>query len=71
MGEATAGILDYANVRMADNSACKDIGLFYATTRSRRIDKGQAIDNVGIRPDISLSKDKNWIVEAMQFLDKK
>lgn len=71
MGEQTGGVLDYANVRFSKPSPCKDITLFYATTRSRRIDKGMAIDNIGIKPKIVLSKDKDWIAEAARYLSIK
>nr|WP_255670488.1 S41 family peptidase [Mucilaginibacter sp. UR6-11] len=68
MGGHTAGVLDYANIRGADFS-CMPYMLYWATSRSRRIDQGLAIDNVGIRPDKYLSPQQNWIEEAKHFLE--
>lgn len=63
MGEPTAGVLDYSNMRAADFS-CMPYMLYWATSRSRRIDEGLAIDNVGIMPDKVLRPEQNWIDEA-------
>lgn len=71
MGTHSAGILDYANVRTSAPSPCRDIGLYFATTRSRRIDMGQGIDNRGIRPDIVLTKKKDWIAAAVAYMETK
>lgn len=68
MGHHTAGVLDYSNVRPVTSIPCKDLMLFVATTRSRRVDKGQGIDNVGIQPNIVLARDKDWIREALKYL---
>ncbi len=72
MGQPTAGVLDYANMRSAD-FPCYSLRLDYATTRSRRIDVGMGVDNKGIAPDILLENDTDWIHEAVSFLnhDKK
>jgi C-terminal processing protease CtpA/Prc len=70
MGQASAGVLDYANVRTSATPPCKDIALYYATSRSRRIDKGWGIDNIGIQPKVQLTKDSDWIQEALKFLAK-
>ncbi|PSL49463.1 peptidase S41-like protein [Chitinophaga niastensis] len=70
MGEATAGVLDYANMREVA-LPCMPYTLYYATTRSRRIDMGKGIDNVGLQPAIKLNSSQNWIVEAQQYLEKK
>jgi C-terminal processing protease CtpA/Prc len=51
-------------------SPCKEIEFHYSTTRSSRIDKGQGIDNIGIKPDIPLSNDQDWIEEASHYLEK-
>jgi hypothetical protein len=69
MGQPTAGVLDYANVRVAA-FPCLPFALNYATTRSRRVDMGKGIDNVGIKPDIVLTIDKDWVAEAREFLEK-
>ncbi|MFN7118979.1 MAG: hypothetical protein ACK4TA_19425 [Saprospiraceae bacterium] len=47
MGQASGGVLDYSNMREASlgNSI---FTLFHATSRSRRIDVGKGIDNVGL-----------------------
>lgn len=69
MGEPTAGVLDYANVRGADFS-CMPYMLYWATTRSKRIDQGMGIDNVGIMPDKKLKPEEDWINEAKRFVEK-
>lgn len=68
LGEHTAGVLDYSNVRGADFS-CMPYMLYWATSRSRRIDAGIAIDNVGIRPDKILKPEQNWIDEAKHYAE--
>ncbi|WP_162800062.1 S41 family peptidase [Pedobacter jeongneungensis] len=69
MGEHTAGVLDYSNVRGADFS-CMPYMLYWATSRSRRIDEGIAIDNIGIMPDKVLKPEQNWIDEAKHYAEK-
>lgn len=69
MGEHTAGVLDYSNMRGADFS-CMPYMLYWATSRSRRIDEGIAIDNVGIRPDQVLKPEQDWINEAKNYVEK-
>jgi C-terminal processing protease CtpA/Prc len=69
MGEHTAGVLDYSNMRGADFS-CMPYMLYWATSRSRRIDQGMAIDNIGIKPDKILKSGQNWIEEAKLYLEK-
>ena len=69
-GEHTSGILDYANVR-GTNFSCMPFILSYATTKSKRVDRGQGIDNIGIIPDIKLSENQDWINEALKILEKK
>jgi len=68
MGEPTAGVLDYANMRSVDFS-CMPYTLYLATSRSKRIEQGKAIDNVGIKPDKTLSQQQNWIQEAQHYLE--
>lgn len=69
MGHPTAGILDYANVRRKDLN-CMPIELFYATTRSRRVDMGKGVDETGILPHITLSTSEDWVEAAVQYLEK-
>jgi len=69
VGEPTQGTLDYSNMREA-NFSCMPYVLRYATTRSRRLDVGEGIDNVGIQPHILLTKNKNWIEEAQKIAEK-
>ncbi|PTT01627.1 hypothetical protein DBR11_06880 [Pedobacter sp. HMWF019] len=69
MGEHTKGVLDYANIRGADFS-CMPYMLYWATSRSRRIDHGLAIDNIGIKPDKALNAQQNWIEEAKHYAEK-
>lgn len=65
-GEHSLGVLDYSNVVPMDFSD-PPFTLHYPTTRSRRIDAGLGIDNIGIQPDIplNLSKD-NWLEELLR-----
>ncbi len=70
MGEPTGGVLDYSNMRGA-NFSCMPYMLYWATSRSRRIDQGMAIDNIGIQPDKVLSPDQNWIDEAKNYAESK
>jgi hypothetical protein len=70
IGEATAGVLDYANMRQV-TLPCMPYTLYYATTRSRRIDMGKGIDNIGVQPAIKLTSSQNWVVEAQKYLEAK
>jgi hypothetical protein len=64
-GEASKGVLDYSNVVEKDFFN-PDLELHYPTTRSRRIDVGLGIDNVGIQPDIPLDlSTNNWLNELL------
>jgi Peptidase family S41 len=69
MGQPTAGILDYANVRDVA-LPCLPFVLHYATTRSQRVDAGKGIDNVGIRPQVMLGANQDWVEEARRYLEK-
>lgn len=69
MGEHTEGVLDYSNMRDIP-FPCSSLRLFYATTRSRRINAGKGIDNMGIKPNIRLAAGKDWILEARKFLER-
>jgi hypothetical protein len=70
MGQHTAGVLDYANVRGTDFS-CMPYMLYWATSKSRRINQGLGIDNIGIRPDVLLKPEINWINAAQTYLECK
>jgi hypothetical protein len=70
MGQHSAGILDYSNVLQAP-FPCLPFVFQYATSKSERIGQGKGIDNVGVQPAIALTPDKNWIVEATRFLERK
>lgn len=69
MGDRTAGVLDYANMRSAAFS-CMPYMLFWATTRSRRVDVGLGIDNVGIQPSVFLAKDEDWVEHAKRYVER-
>ena len=69
VGENTTGNLDYSNI-VTTPFLCYPYTLQYATTRSRRLDIGQGIDNVGIAPNIYLEKGKDWIEEALKIAEK-
>lgn len=70
MGQNTSGILDYSNLRESD--FCEmPYTLWTPTTRSRRIDIGEGIDGIGIKPSVYLSKEQDWAKEALIFLTNK
>lgn len=68
-GENTIGNLDYSNVVEVPFS-CYPYALLYATTRSRRLNLHQGIDNVGIAPQYHLSEAADWIKEALKILEQ-
>lgn len=69
VGDKTQGTLDYSNMRQASFS-CMPYILRYATTRSRRLDMDQGIDEHGIRPTIYLKKEADWVKEAIRILER-
>ncbi len=69
MGEHTVGNLDYSNVVNVPFS-CYPYTLNYATTRSRRLNIGQGIDNIGIAPKYQLAEGVDWIGEALKILEQ-
>ncbi|TSD67037.1 hypothetical protein FFF34_006460 [Inquilinus sp. KBS0705] len=69
MGEHTSGTLDYSNVREAPFS-CMPYILRYSTSRSRRLDVGQGIDNIGIKPNKALDAKEDWLKAAIAELEK-
>ena len=70
MGQNTSGTLDYSNLRESD--FCEmPYRLWSPTTRSRRIDIGEGIDGIGIKPSIYLTEKQDWIEEALNFLNVK
>lgn len=66
--EFKQGTLDYSNMREASFS-CMPYVLRYATTRSRRLNTGEGIDNKGIQPTVLLSKNSDWVMEAKKLLE--
>jgi hypothetical protein len=69
-GTHSGGVLDYAN-NYFFNIPGTDFRVNYPTSRSRRIDIGKGIDNVGIQPHIKLdSSVKDWVKHAQQYLEK-
>lgn len=68
-GENTIGNLDYSNVVRVP-FWCYPYTLLYATTRSRRLNINQGIDNVGIAPQYHLSESDDWIKEALKILER-
>ncbi|MEY4571290.1 MAG: hypothetical protein RLZ10_483 [Bacteroidota bacterium] len=70
MGQNTSGTLDYSNLRETDFCEMPYI-LWTPTTRSRRIDIGEGIDGIGIKPTIYLTEKQDWIKEALKFLTNK
>lgn len=68
-GTHSMGVLDYANVR--EKSFCNGFTVRYPTTRSRRIDIGQGIDNIGIMPDVEINMLKpGWLTEVVEAIKK-
>ena len=68
VGENTIGNLDYSNV-VQTPFKCFPYTLRYASTRSRRLNINQGIDNIGIAPNYYLGKEKDWIKEAVKLLE--
>jgi hypothetical protein len=64
-GEHSMGVLDYSNV-VPKGFSHPPFTLHYPTTRSRRIDAGLGIDNIGIQPDLSLDLNGNWLDELLK-----
>jgi hypothetical protein len=69
LGQNTSGTLDYSNW-VPSPLVCYPYVLRYPTTRSRRIDVGQGIDNIGIKPNRYLNPKEDWIKAAVQELEK-
>lgn len=70
MGQHSAGVLDYANMR-GKKMQYLPYALYYATSRSRRVDRGEGIDNKGIAPQILLAPGQDWIKTAQDYLETK
>ena len=68
-GENTIGNLDYSNVVTVPFS-CYPYSLLYATSRSRRLNIHQGIDNVGIAPKYHLPESADWIKEALKIVEQ-
>jgi len=68
-GKATDGTLDYSNMRET-SFPCLPYKLMYATTRSRRLDVGQGIDEEGIKPNVVLKENTDWVAAAVKMLEK-
>ncbi len=69
VGENTIGNLDYSNV-VQTPFFCFPYTLRYATTRSRRLNNHQGIDNIGIAPKYHLTQGTDWIKESVNILEK-
>jgi hypothetical protein len=67
VGQNTIGNLDYSNVVQTPFS-CFPYILRYATTRSRRLDIHQGIDNIGIAPKYRLKEDADWVKEDADWI---
>lgn len=68
LGQNTSGTLDYSNVRET-KFLCMPYILAYSTTRSRRVDNHEGIDNVGIKPDHYLDLSADWVSAALAALN--
>jgi hypothetical protein len=69
VGDNTIGNLDYSNIVEIPFS-CFPYTLVYPTTRSRRLNINQGIDNFGIAPEYHLSDSIDWIKEASKILNQ-
>jgi hypothetical protein len=70
MGQNTSGTLDYSNLR--ESNFCEiPYKIYTPTTRSRRIDIGEGIDGIGIKPNIYLTEKQDWVQEALKFVNNK
>ncbi|HRE63783.1 MAG TPA: S41 family peptidase [Ferruginibacter sp.] len=66
VGQPSRGVLDYANV-CEYKMEHYGMSLLYPTSRSRRIDNGQGIENKGIQPHYSIDfADANWLNKAIE-----
>jgi hypothetical protein len=68
LGQNTSGTLDYSNV-VSTKFICMPYILGYPTTRSRRLNVHEGIDNAGIKPDHYLDVSADWIEAALAALD--
>lgn len=69
-GEQSMGVLDYSNMREKE-FFCPAYTLWYATTRSRRIDTRQGIDNTGIQPHVKINlQEIGWLDKVRTALKK-
>lgn len=66
-GQPTIGNLDYSNVVEMPFS-CFPYILRYASTRSRRLDIHQGIDNVGIQPQYFFKENEDWRKEEEEWI---
>ncbi|SHK83931.1 Peptidase family S41 [Chitinophaga jiangningensis] len=69
MGAPSAGIADYANVRVARFKTLPFV-VGYPTSRNRRIDKGQGVDNAGVKPAVIIKDTDDWVAYAQAYLEK-
>jgi len=69
MGQPTDGTLDYSNKRRK-KFPCLPYTLEYPITRSGRLPE-HPIDNIGIKPNVLLKDDTDWVKEAAKYLEGK
>ncbi len=70
-GQPSAGIKDYGNLHWL-TIPNTSLELYYPTTRSKRVDFGLGIDNIGIQPNVRLDHTiKDWVKFVQQELEKK
>lgn len=69
-GQPSAGIKDYGNLHWLTIPGTA-FELNYPTTRSKRVDLGLGLDNVGVQPHVRLdSTTKDWVKYVQQELEK-
>ncbi len=70
IGQNTAGIMDYGNLHTLE-SPCGVYNLAYPTSRSCRVEAGQAIDGKGLPPDVRVDeKTSDWVEFTRGYLTK-
>lgn len=70
-GMHTAGINDYTNIVGPRKFICAGYILYCPTAKSNRLPE-YPIDNIGIKPDVTIpSAEKDWITYVQNYIEKK
>lgn len=68
-GKRSAGIVDYSNLVAPRALSCSRFVLWCPTARSARLPQ-HPIDNIGIKPDVEIPDQENWINFVQQYIAK-